>query len=254
MDFNKPAGKANGNPDHSGFVAGKGVTQIGPNTVESSSFEHSAQSGSQAAFCISAFSVGPAIPVVLSKPDPLNPFSSAEITDALAIDCEGVGVGPKGKSNVVARVSIVNEYGECVYDTFVKSAHPVTDYRTWLTGIRQEDLENGRGMLEVRNDIRKLLNGRKLVGHALHNDFRMLGYSHPEHLTRDTSTYDPFRSLSNQCHPSLKTLANLVLGLKIQDGIHDPIIDARTAMQLYQKHKKVWEASEYGWPELPGKK
>jgi len=48
-------------------------------------------------------------------------------TKALALDCEMVGVGPKGEESIAARVSIVNQYGKCVYDKYVKPTEPVTD-------------------------------------------------------------------------------------------------------------------------------
>lgn len=54
-----------------------------------------------------------------------------------------VGVGPQGEESVAARVSIVNRYGKCVYDKFIKPAEPVTDYRTEVSGVRPEDLRNG---------------------------------------------------------------------------------------------------------------
>lgn len=54
-----------------------------------------------------------------------------------------VGVGPDGKDSALARISIVNQYGHCVYDKFVKPKEPVTDYRTWVSGVRPEDLEKG---------------------------------------------------------------------------------------------------------------
>ncbi|KAK2120540.1 REX4, RNA exonuclease 4 [Saguinus oedipus] len=65
------------------------------------------------------------------------------LTRALALDCEMVGVGPKGEENVAARVSIVNQYGKCVYDKYVKPTELVTDYRTAVSGIRPENLKQG---------------------------------------------------------------------------------------------------------------
>lgn len=65
------------------------------------------------------------------------------LTKALAMDCEMVGVGPKGEESVAARVSIVNQYGKCVYDKFVKPSQPVTDYRTAVSGVRPELLKKG---------------------------------------------------------------------------------------------------------------
>lgn len=60
------------------------------------------------------------------------------------MDCEMVGVGPSSQESVLARISVVNQHGHCVYDKFVKPKEEVTDYRTWVSGVRPEDLENGK--------------------------------------------------------------------------------------------------------------
>lgn len=65
------------------------------------------------------------------------------VTDILGIDCEMVGVGDY-TIDVLGRVSIVNEHGYCVYDTFVNPMEEVTDYCTQYSGIRAEDLVNGK--------------------------------------------------------------------------------------------------------------
>jgi len=59
------------------------------------------------------------------------------------MDCEMVGVGD-GTESVLARVSIVNQFGVPVYDKFVKPKEKVVDYRTHVSGVRPEDLKNGR--------------------------------------------------------------------------------------------------------------
>ena len=59
----------------------------------------------------------------------------------LALDCEMVGVKEKSQyttshfardsePSFLARVSIVNENGVCIYDKFVKPNQPVTNYRS----------------------------------------------------------------------------------------------------------------------------
>lgn len=58
------------------------------------------------------------------------------LTKALALDCEMVGVGPNGEDSIAARVSIVNQYGKCIYDKYIKPTEPVTDYRTAVSGMR----------------------------------------------------------------------------------------------------------------------
>ena len=63
-------------------------------------------------------------------------------TDILALDCETIGVEKRGKFTTVrysrgrnkefdnlARVSIVNQKGDCIYDKYVKPTQNVIDYR-----------------------------------------------------------------------------------------------------------------------------
>ena len=58
-----------------------------------------------------------------------------------------VGVGFGGKDSVLARVSIVNHFGHCIYDKYVKPREKVTDYRTAVSGIRPEDIEDGSSLI-----------------------------------------------------------------------------------------------------------
>ena len=79
---------------------------------------------------------------------PLNYFNNGfsfvfSVTRIIGIDCEMVGVGFGGKDSVLARVSIVNHFGHCIYDKYVKPREKVTDYRTAVSGIRPKDIENG---------------------------------------------------------------------------------------------------------------
>lgn len=64
-----------------------------------------------------------------------------------------VGVGPTGEESIVARVSIVNQFGKCVYDKYVKPTQQVTDYRTAVSGIRPENLKQGGSF--TAHDLRK---------------------------------------------------------------------------------------------------
>lgn len=43
----------------------------------------------------------------------------------------------------MARVSLVNHFGKCIYDKYVKPTEKVTDYRTEFSGIRPEDIKDG---------------------------------------------------------------------------------------------------------------
>jgi RNA exonuclease 4 len=61
------------------------------------------------------------------------------LTKHIAIDCQYVGVGPAGEKSELARVAVVNYFGNCVYDSFVKPVSWVTDYRS----VTPKDLKSG---------------------------------------------------------------------------------------------------------------
>lgn len=71
----------------------------------------------------------------------------------LAIDCEMVGTGPKGKNSELARCSIVSYEGDVVYDKFIKPINPVTDLRTRWSGIRWQNLRNATPFLEAKKEV-----------------------------------------------------------------------------------------------------
>jgi len=129
------------------------------------------------------------------------------LTKQLAMDCEMVGIGD-GTESMIARVSIVNRYGDCVYDKYVKPREKVVDYRTAISGIRPEQLRDGESFNIVQKEVADILKGRILVGHALKHDLNVLYLSHPRRYWRDTSRYKPFRQISKGNTPSLKKLAH----------------------------------------------
>lgn len=169
------------------------------------------------------------------------------VTQVLAVDCEMVGTGPNGSVSVLARVCLVNSAGQVLLDTFVQPKDKVTDYRTWVSGVRRSDLANGRPFDGVIQEVGDLVRGRVLVGHAIMNDLRaLLLEEHPKHLLRDTAKYPPLMKTlpsGKRVSASLRELAAQHLGLAIQQGEHTPVDDARAALYLYQKHHKEWDAA-----------
>jgi hypothetical protein len=89
---------------------------------------------------------------VLSRPlDDDSDLETPEIDSKklgryVALDCEFLGTGYKGSVSVLGRVSIVNYHGATVLDEFVLPDEPVTDYRTFVSGITAE-LIRERGVL-----------------------------------------------------------------------------------------------------------
>lgn len=184
-------------------------------------------------------------PSVSSSHKPTTP-SAGIPTKYLAIDCEMVGVGPKGSISQLARCSIVSYEGDVVYDKFIKPPMPITDYRTRWSGIRRSDLVNATPYSEARKEILKLINGKVVIGHAIHNDFKVLSYSHANALTRDTSRIPLLNQRAgfpeNQC-ASLKRLTKAIFNRDIQTGKrgHSSVEDARASLALYKVVEEEWE-------------
>lgn len=163
----------------------------------------------------------------------------------MAIDCEMVGVGPNGEESVLARVSLVNWHGASILDTFVRPREKVTDYRTWVSGVRPSDLKTAPTFQEVQDQVSGILKGRVLIGHAVQNDLKALLLSHPRPLLRDTSTFEPLRKLAKTKRPALRKLAKLVLGIDMQQKgeEHSSLQDARATMAIYRRYHAQWQES-----------
>eukprot|EP00586_Coscinodiscus_wailesii_P003221 CAMPEP_0172489498 /NCGR_PEP_ID=MMETSP1066-20121228/19530_1 /TAXON_ID=671091 /ORGANISM="Coscinodiscus wailesii, Strain CCMP2513" /LENGTH=367 /DNA_ID=CAMNT_0013257411 /DNA_START=84 /DNA_END=1184 /DNA_ORIENTATION=+ len=206
-------------------------------------------------------------------------LSMDERAKYVSLDCEMVGIGPGGYKSAVARVCIVNWDGVVILDTFVKVSEPVTDFRTFVSGVREEDLQSECAMefVDCRLLVKNLLRDKILIGHALKNDLQALMIDHPWCDTRDTATYSPFcqiqrkaSSAESDCSCSissnesisstvsiasivqlsqlrlrprrLKDLAEEMLGIQIQKegGEHNPVEDALAALALYKLHRRNW--------------
>ncbi|XP_067232095.1 RNA exonuclease 4 [Chanodichthys erythropterus] len=164
------------------------------------------------------------------------------LTRAVAMDCEMVGVGLDGEESILARVSIVNHFGKCIYDKYVKPTEKVTDYRTAVSGIRPADIEKGEDFKKVQKEVAQILEGRILVGHAIHNDLKILFLCHPKKMIRDTQKYKPFKKRVKSVRPALRVLSKEILSVDVQKGEHSSVQDAQATMRLYTMVKKQWEA------------
>ena len=170
----------------------------------------------------------------------------------MALDCEMVGVGPLHSTNhrsSLARVVITDWKGDRLFDQHIKQSEPVTDYRTFVSGITENNLKYATMTLDIcRTIVSNILFGHILVGHGLENDLQVLGIDHPWWMIRDTAFYEPFmnvRYYDNTLLPrKLKDLVLERLGKRIQvsGSPHSPIEDAKWAMNLYKSVRSDWEA------------
>lgn len=179
---------------------------------------------------------------VLEESSTVKSEKTKAIGKYLALDCEFVGVGPDGKDNALARVSLVNYYGHVILDEFVKPREKVVDWRTWVSGVKPEHMRQAVPFKQVQEDVSKLLEGRILVGHSVKHDLESLLISHPKSMIRDTSRHLPFRqNFAKGKTPGLKKLAKEVLKVEIQGAEHSSVEDARITMLLYKAEKKEFE-------------
>jgi RNA exonuclease 4 len=167
----------------------------------------------------------------------------------LALDCEMVGVGRNATRSSLARVVIVNWRRQVLFDEHIIQSEPVTDYRTFVSGITEETLlQRARIPLDVcRARVAQILHNKVLVGHGLENDLNVLGINHPWWLVRDTACYQPFmhQRFEMWMPRKLKDLVFELLGKEIQEAgkPHDPCEDAVWAMNLYKIVRSDWESS-----------
>lgn len=180
----------------------------------------------------------------------------------VAIDCEMVGVGPDGLRSALARVSLLDWNGNVILDTLVRPDDPVTDYRTFVSGITADDLLHGEHVMDFescRDLVLSYIDGKIVIGHGLKNDFHALQiYHHPWYLQRDTAKYEPFLKkeedvvdaliphLDCSRRPKARKLKELVfekLHRTIQPfgRVHDPMEDALGALDLYKLVRIKWE-------------
>jgi RNA exonuclease 4 len=186
---------------------------------------------------------------LLAKMEAEQEISLKEQGKYLALDCEMVGVGEGGFKSALARVSIVDYNNAIVFDTYVKVSEPVTDYRTFVSGVRPEHIESDLAMefKRCQEIVKKLLHGKILVGHALKNDMQVLDIEHPWYLCRDTAKYELFMKKDKKTDilrpRKLKDLAETKLNRIIQlpGQEHCPVEDAIAALDLYKKARIKWE-------------
>ena len=170
----------------------------------------------------------------------------------VALDCEMVGIGADGKQSALARVSITNWDGNTVLDTFVKVPTRVTDFRTFVSGVRAKDIRStNQDAMELhacRKKVGSLIKDKILIGHSLKNDFAALMLDHPKKQIRDTAKYKPFMRASGRNGGKLRPrkLRDLVkehVGktIQVEGEAHSSVDDANATMELYKTARNKWE-------------
>jgi hypothetical protein len=173
-------------------------------------------------------------------------ISVAEIaSDAVAIDCEMVGVGLEDIS-VLAHVAIVDFNGNEIYNKYVippDGINSITHNRFEWSGITKNILRNKERSGEalpfdiVKEQVHLILNNRIIVGHGLINDFAVLEYIANPNMVWDTTQISKYLRYDGKSQ-KLKTLAAKIGNIiqKNNGRGHSPLEDARAAMNLFRTY------------------
>ena len=191
-----------------------------------------------------------------------SPSAQNEVR-VVAMDCEMVGCQPNplllaartGKRkrakeiSVAGRCTIVDYYGEVLYDSYIRPNQPILSLRTPFSGITPKHMRTATPIDKARLEILEILRGKIVVAHHITHDLDALSIKLPSESIRDTAFCIPLRKMANLSPhdiPSLKTLSRLVLGEEIQQGPHCSHEDAWTTMSLYRCVEGEWEREVQG--------
>ncbi|KAJ8922903.1 hypothetical protein NQ315_001445 [Exocentrus adspersus] len=156
--------------------------------------------------------------------------SATKIFGVYAIDCE-MCYTVRGLE--CTKVTLVDELGRLVYDTYVKPDSEIVDYNTRFSGITPSHIsKEAKTLFQVQRDLLQIINANTvLIGHGLENDLRALRIMHC--VVVDTAHSFPHVN-GLPYKQSLKSLAAYYLDKKIQcsNAGHDSFEDALTCMEL----------------------
>lgn len=130
-----------------------------------------------------------------------------------------------------------------IIDDYVHTPEEVLDYVSQYSGIHEGDLDPRRTeqrlttLKATQFKLRALVDrGVKFVGHGLPQDFRVCNIAVPPHQVIDT--LELFHRHGHR-KLSLRFLAYVVLGERVQEDEHDSVEDARTSLRLYRKYEEA---------------
>ncbi|GAV55512.1 hypothetical protein ZYGR_0AV01440 [Zygosaccharomyces rouxii] len=171
---------------------------------------------------------------------------SEELSD---IDCNGAKTIVKPKKTALARLSVLRceegaQFGVPFIDDYIFNKEHIENYLTRYSGISPGDLDlekSDKPLVSREVTYRKvwllMQLGCVFVGHGLSNDFKHININVPKEQIRDTALY----FLRGKRFLSLRYLAYALLDKNVQEGNHDSIEDAYTALILYKKYLDLKE-------------
>jgi RNA exonuclease 1 len=159
---------------------------------------------------------------------------------AIAIDCEMCKtcdpVTGAEDHKALCRLSVVNacDTSDVLIDTLVKPAWPVTDYRSWVNGIKKDDLQSVQFTLRHAQAFMLALCSEEtvIIGHSVENDLVALKMEH--YTIADSAFLFNVKDEERNSTPSLKDCAYHILKRDMPDT-HDSVNDARVSLMCIEE-------------------
>ena len=152
-------------------------------------------------------------------------------------------VGVSNNKDALARCSIVDYFGNVLYDKYIKPKEPITNYRTKWSGIMPHHMNKAICFKKARCEVLSIIKNKVIIGHSLHFDFKVLKLNRNDFIIRDISSCTLLRQLASlplDQTVSLKRLSLAILGRDIQSGSHCSIEDSIATMDLYKIVENDW--------------
>ncbi|UJO16876.1 RNA exonuclease 4 [Fulvia fulva] len=181
------------------------------------------------------------------------------LTKYLALDIEFQRVKIAGRDKQVHRIgrlTVINKDGEVIYDVFVwypeLHGHTKTLSARWRRlGVYWEDIQIENGAVpvgEVEQNLRAMLEGRIVIGHAIENDIKVCSPFVWEGIEiRNTQKHKYYQQLLGIRQPGLARLAPHVVGHAIQGKEHCSCEDGCTTLALWKYRRGAMEEEQAGW-------
>ncbi|KAI6175002.1 Exonuclease [Aphelenchoides bicaudatus] len=131
----------------------------------------------------------------------------------------------------LTRVTLLNERGKTLIDTYVKPFNKILDYSTCFSGITEKALETVSIRVEdVQKAFQRLLpSDAILCGHSIEADLKAMRLAHPYCIDIGFA-YNTGKLFQNR--PSLRELSYFYCNQKIQHSSHCSYEDAKFTLQL----------------------
>ena len=163
---------------------------------------------------------------------------------SLDVECVAVGKTHMSKDRAPAKFALVDSQGKTVCVQYIRPEHRIVSYLTPLSGVRAEDLEGAVSMEEAIDILKSNLpKDAILVGQNVDSDITWMQLKQGEDFANFVDLSEVFKGYNarynNYSYHSLLHEARILLNLSDLDtpGEHDPAIDARLSVQLWEKVK-----------------